>query len=317
MKRTRAAMLIVAALVGIPALIFGIYVAVNFIIPSLVTEVAVTGVPTARSNATLDAIRTSQAATRSATTQTPSGGTRSDEGVLSVSYSEPSDPYALAQELYRSCTADRGITATPSDQPTPTEAPVIPTGTPAPAPSGDPNFVLLNIVGEESEACYQIGEILRGQYTVAIGVSKQISGEVAIDLNNVANSLIGEEIVVNLAELRSDQGNRDRWMISRQGFNFNEKPFARLTNARLEGLPAMPYTEGDSLGFKIIGDLTVNDTTVETTFTAFGYYKDNTLVLTAYTDTKLTTFGLTPPDLGVVKANDEVRIILNLVARPQ
>lgn len=43
-------MLGAAALIGIPVLAFGIYIAVNFVLPSIFTTPSVTGVPTARSN---------------------------------------------------------------------------------------------------------------------------------------------------------------------------------------------------------------------------------------------------------------------------
>lgn len=311
---------IVAVLAAV--VIVGAYVAIKYIIPSIVTEVAVTGVPTPN-NSRFDALKTSQAQTATArpqSTATTTGALIGAPGsaIVSIAYVPPVVPVLPAQEnLYTSCTAVRGITPTPSDAaPTPTVMPTAePTAEAAP-PSGEANFVFLTISAEESEACYQVGEILRDRFNFVVGVTKTIAGEVAIDLNNVANSQMGDEFNVNLAEIKSDQGNRDRWMISGQGFNFNAQPIAKLTNTQLIGLPARPYVEGETLTFQIVGELTIKDTTRQLTFNSTAKYENDVLVVTAYTDTKLTEIGLFPPDLGFVKVNDEVRIILNLVARP-
>jgi polyisoprenoid-binding protein YceI len=156
---------------------------------------------------------------------------------------------------------------------------------------------------------------LNGNFVLAVGVTKEIAGEVAIDLGNLANSQLSEEINVNLAQIRSDQRNRDNWMISERGFNFNRFPIAKLTDAELIGLPARAYREGETITFQIKGNLQVRETVRETIFTAMGRYADGVLVVTAFTDLKLTDLDLNPPDLGFVRVNDDMRIILNLVAR--
>ncbi|PJF31772.1 MAG: hypothetical protein CUN51_02190 [Candidatus Thermofonsia Clade 1 bacterium] len=311
MKRSRALMLGAAALIGIPVLVFGIYIAVNFVLPSIFTTPSVTGVPTARSN-NLDALRTQQAERN--LTATAARNNSYQYGVRAVAFGADSERPLTAQELYVSCTVARSATATPVNAPTATPTP---TATPEPTPmaAGESNFVFLSIVGEESEACYQVGEILNGNFVLAVGVSKEIAGEVAIDLGNLANSQLSEEINVNLAQIRSDQRNRDNWMISERGFNFNRFPIAKFTDAELIGLPERAYREGETLTFQIKGNLQVRETVRETTFTAMGRYENGVLVVTALADMKLTELGLTPPNLGFVRVNDDVRIVLNLVAR--
>lgn len=304
-------MLGAAALIGIPVLAFGIYIAVNFVLPSIFTTPSVTGVPTARSN-NIDALRTQQA--ERALTATAARNSFYQNGARAVAFDAADQPALRPQELYISCTAARGATATPRNAPTATP---MPTATPEPTPSAaeESNFVFLSIVGEESEACYQVGEILNGSFVLAVGVTKEIAGEVAIDLGNLANSQLGEEINVNLAQIRSDQRNRDNWMISDRGFNFNRFPIAKFTDAELIGLPERAYREGESLTFQIKGNLQVRENVRETVFTAIGRYEDGVLVVTAFADLKLTELGLTPPNLGFVSVNDDVRIVLNLVAR--
>jgi polyisoprenoid-binding protein YceI len=311
MKRSRTLMLGAAALIGIPVLAFSIYIAVNFVLPALFTTPSVTGVPTARSN-NLDALRTQQA--ERTLTATAARSSFYQNGVRAAAFGAPEAGKRIAQELYVSCTAARGVTATPNNAPTATP---MPTATPEPTPAAvaESNFVFLTIVGEESEACYQVGEILNGNFVLAVGVTKEIAGEVAIDLGNLANSQLSEEINVNLAQIRSDQRNRDNWMISERGFNFNRFPIAKLTDAELIGLPARAYREGETITFQIKGNLQVRETVRETIFTAMGRYADGVLVVTAFTDLKLTDLDLNPPDLGFVRVNDDMRIILNLVAR--
>lgn len=317
MKLRTLVLIAIAAII----LVVGGYIAINFIIPSIVTEVAVTGVPTARSS-NLDALKTSQAETRAAQTASPPTATNSARytdpasGIQRASFVDEPLTRDTQQSgpLYESCTAARSATMTPADQPTPTAAP---TNTPEPTvePSGQSDFVFLVIVAEESEACFQASEILNGRPTIAVGVTRTIAGEIAIDRANVANTQLGEEFNVNLAELQSDQRQRDRWVISAMGFNFNQFPFARLTEAKVVGLPARPYQEGETLTFQITGKLTVREVTRDVVFNAKAMFKDGTLVATAYTDNNLTDFGLNPPNLGFVRVNDPFRIVLNIVAR--
>jgi len=317
MKGSRMLMLGAAALIGIPVLAFGIYIAVNFVLPALFTTPSVTGVPTARSS-NLDALRTQQA--ERALTATAARSSFYQNGVRAAAFAAPEAGEQIAQELYVSCTAARGVTATPNNAPTATPTLTVTptlatTPEPTPAATSEPNFVFLTIIGEESEACYQVGEILNGRFVLAVGVTKEIAGEVAIDLNNLANSQLSEEINVNLAQIRSDQRNRDNWMISERGFNFNRFPIAKLTDAELIDLPARPYREGETVTFQIKGKLQVREAIRETVFTATGRYADGVLVVTAFADVKLTDFGLNPPDLGFVRVNNDVRIVLNIVAR--
>ncbi|MFQ3537032.1 MAG: YceI family protein [Aggregatilineales bacterium] len=311
MKRSRALMLGAAALIGIPVLAFGLYIAVNFILPSIFTTPSVTGVPTARSN-NIDALRTQQA--ERTLTATAARSSLHQTGVQAVAFGANAGTRLAGQELYVSCTAARGATATPRNVPTATP---MPTATPEPTPTApaESDFVFLSIVGEESEACYQVGEILNGSFVLAVGVTREIAGEVAIDLGNLANSQLSEEINVNLAQIRSDQRNRDNWMISERGFNFNRFPIAKFTDAELIGLPERAYREGETLTFQIRGNLQVREAVRETVFTAMGRYENGVLVVTAFADLKLTELGLTPPNLGFVSVNDDMRIVLNLVAR--
>jgi polyisoprenoid-binding protein YceI len=298
-------------------IIAAILIARDWVIPTFST-VAVTGVPTQADS--FASLKTSQAQTKAAVTATPAAMNIGADGILLMSYKGK----ALQQQqpTYESCTVLRGSTPTPTGntvQPTTAAATPEPVATEAAAAPGPEDFVFLKIDGAQSEACYQVGELFLDQdseFNLAIGVTHSIDGEVAVDRNNIANSKISD-IVINVAEFKSDQPRRDgiireRWLQS------NKYPYAKLTKAQTIGLPARPYKDGETVNFQIIGDLEVHGNIRPTTFTATATLKGNTLLIQAHTDVKMTDFGFDPPDIaGVVKANNDARLVLNLIATAQ
>ena len=192
----------------------------------------------------------------------------------------------------------------------------------ASAATGADNIAFLSIVGSESQACYLTTEtFLQGNFmnlpaglNGAVGVTKTISGDIAVDLNNIANSQIGD-ITINISEFKSDNDRRDGFI--RQNFlQSNKYPYATLTNATVVGLPTGPYQDGTALKFQIKGTLTVHDTKRDTTFDATGTYTGGTLVVTATTDLNMSDFGIQVPNIGgLLKVDDAMRLVVNLVAR--
>lgn len=190
------------------------------------------------------------------------------------------------------------------------------------AASGSENIVFLSIVGSESQACYLTSEIflennmmgLPSGFNGAAGITKTISGDIALDLNNVANSQIGD-ITVNISEFKSDNDRRDGFI--RQNFlQSNKYPYATLTNATAIGLPTGAYKEADTLKFQIKGTLTVHDTKRDTTFDATGSYSGGTLVIKATTELKMSEFGIQVPNIAnLLKVDDALRLEVNIVAR--
>ena len=127
------------------------------------------------------------------------------------------------------------------------------------AATAEPDFIVLNIVGMSSEACYQVGETFLNRqppFNLAVGITKAIAGQIAIDRANVSNSKIGD-IVIDISQLTSDERMRDG-RIRSQWLESNKYPQAKLTNAKLVGLPARPYKDGEVLTFQIAGDLEVH-----------------------------------------------------------
>lgn len=300
----------IIAAIAVVAIIAAVLVVRDWVLPTF-TTVSATGVPTAVNPF---------AATKSGSFAPASG----NSGVQRVAFAMPvASPKLQQSDLYVSCTADRGTTPTPTGLPATTAPDGTPTVTPeaaateaAPSTAADP--IVVRIIGAESEACYQVGEVFfdNNEFNLAVGVTKTIDGFVQIDRANVANSQLGE-IVINISEFTSDNARRDG-IIRQRWLESNTYPLAKLTEAKLVGLPARAYQDGEVLAFQIVGQLEVHGTKVETTFNMQGSLTGDTLVVTGYADINMNDFGFEAPEVGgMLKANPEARLILNLVARPE
>jgi polyisoprenoid-binding protein YceI len=173
------------------------------------------------------------------------------------------------------------------------------------------------IVPTESEVRYEVAEtFLRdNRLATAIGVTQEIEGAITVDPENPQNSTIGV-ITIDISaftsdEDRRDQAIRDRWLESAT------YPIATFEPTEITGLPET-YTDGDELSFQVTGDMTVRETTNPVTFDVTAQVMDGELVGTATTDIKMTDFGFDPPDIaGILRAEDDVRLIFDFVARPE
>ncbi|MEP7287528.1 MAG: YceI family protein [Chloroflexota bacterium] len=228
--------------------------------------------------------------------------------------------------LYKSCEEDKltaplSLTAANDATPEATAEAMAATQAAA-APSGSDDIAFLSIVGSESQACYLTTEtFLQGNFmnlpagfNGAVGITKTISGDIALDRTNVANSQMGD-ININVSELKSDNDRRDGFI--RQNFlQSNKYPFATLTDITVMGLPTGAYQDGAALKFQIKGTLTAHDTKRETVFDATGTFTGGTLVVRAVTDLNMSDFGIKVPDIGgLLKVEDAMRLVVNIVAR--
>src|SRR5262249_53097674 len=103
---------------------------------------------------------------------------------------------------------------------------------------------------------------------------------------------------------------RGEWLES------NRYPLAKLTDATVAGLPGRPLQDGEVLNFQITGNLQVREVKKQLTFDVTASLTGDTLTGTATTDLKMTDFGFNPPSIaGMLKANNDVHIVFNFVAR--
>lgn len=175
------------------------------------------------------------------------------------------------------------------------------------------------IVPDKSKATYKVGENFinqGGQYNLAEGTTGDVNGELAIDRSNPSKSTIGE-IKVDISKLESDSGRRDD-MIRSDWLQSNKYPTATFKTKRLEGLPTTAYADGTELKFKIIGDMTIHNTTKELTFEATAKIVNGVLTGTAVAKFNMTDFGFDPPSiLGILKAENAVELNMTIEANRQ
>ena len=196
---------------------------------------------------------------------------------------------------------------------TPTEAPseTLPQES---APASGP--LELNIVPGESSVSYEVGETFFNQnnrFNVAVGTTTQLSGKINLDPANPQNSSMGT-IEVDISQFQSDSGRRDNTIRDRF-LESSQYPIATFVPAQIEGLPTS-YSEGETLNFKVSGDLTVHEVTRPVTFDVEATLVNNKLQGSATTTILMSDFGVGPIQMaGILGTEDEVKINMQFVAR--
>ncbi len=170
------------------------------------------------------------------------------------------------------------------------------------------------VVPSESEARYRVAEtFLRDmRYNVAVGRTRQVEGEIQVNRRSPAASRAA--VTVDLTTLQSDSPRRDnaireRWLES------SKFPKARFVSTEIRKAPAS-YREGQAVELEVVGDLTVRDVTRRVAWQVSVRLSGNELRAQATTTVRMTDFGFEPPHiLGIVRAENEAKLELDLVAR--
>ncbi len=197
--------------------------------------------------------------------------------------------------------------ATAAPQPETTQAPA------AAQPTGD--ATLYRIVSEESEARYEIDEILRGEPFRVVGRTDQVAGDIILDFANAAASQIGV-IRINVRTLMTDEERRDRATRSRILQSAEDAyEFVDFTPTALEGLPDA-VSVGDTATFTIVGDLKIREITAEARFAAtVNVVAEDRLEGTAEATVLRSTYDLIIPNVPfVADVSDEVLLGIEFVA---
>ena len=200
----------------------------------------------------------------------------------------------------------------------PPAAPTLVAGTTAtPSSEGEPSVETVaqvyRIDPAQSEASYRVDETffdMRG-FVVVTGTTKGVAGDILVDRQNPTNSRIGE-IVVDISQLRTDEPDRDN-AIRRGYLESSTYPLATFKNAVLSGLPAK-WDEGTTIPLKVTGDMTVRDVARSVTWDAEVVLDGQTIRGKATTAFKMSRFGIDPPNLNMLKVEDDIVLTLNFVA---
>jgi polyisoprenoid-binding protein YceI len=136
------------------------------------------------------------------------------------------------------------------------------TEAPALASSGSTTY---RIDSAQSEVRFKMQEDLRGTRTDVIGITKDVGGDIIVDLNQPQNSTLNP-IVINARTLETDQPFRNqaiRSRILRSAENAYE--FITFTPTSISGLPTAAITDGP-VTFQVTGDLKIVEVTKPVTF---------------------------------------------------
>lgn len=177
-------------------------------------------------------------------------------------------------------------------------------------PSGTAIFAILP---ESSEVRFILDELLRGVPTTVIGVTNQVSGEIAVDFDQPGNARVGT-VLVNARTLVTDNDFRNR-AIKNEILNTSAYEFITFTPTSISGFPENPYL-GEEFTFQIIGELTIRNVTREVTFDAkVTAESENRILGSASTIVSRGDFGLEIPSVpSVADVDENVRLEIDFVA---
>jgi polyisoprenoid-binding protein YceI len=171
------------------------------------------------------------------------------------------------------------------------------------------------IVSGSSTASYSVHEDLIfggvGSHT-AVGKTQGVTGSFFLGTTGTV-ALTQVDLSVDLTGLQSDSSLRDGHV--QDYLDTSQFPDAVFTSTNVEGLPAS-YTSGDTVSFKIIGNLKLHGVTNKETFTVSGKLVGNEVSGTASTTIFMTDFGITPPDLAnIAIVNNNVVLTIDFTAQ--
>ena len=166
------------------------------------------------------------------------------------------------------------------------------------------------------EVRFIIFEVLRGEPTDVIGVSKQIAAQVVIDPSDLSRSQVGE-IVINARALATDDDRRNQ-AIRNRILNTDQYEFIRFQPTEIIGLQgeAIP---GQPLNFQVAGNLTIREITKSVIFDVTMTGKSSERITGfAKTTIQRSDFNLVIPDVPfVAEVGADIQLEIDLVLEVQ
>lgn len=164
---------------------------------------------------------------------------------------------------------------------------------------------------EKSRVEFRINEILNDKPATAIGVTRDVAGDIAVSGDGITFG----SIAVSARTWKTDNERRDaaiaRFILKSED-PVNE--FMRFEPKNLTGVPAA-ITPGSELHLTLSGDLTISGVTKPATFDIIMRVGDAALSGTATLNLKRSDFGLTIPQVQfVASVDDEFVVIAEIVA---
>lgn len=178
------------------------------------------------------------------------------------------------------------------------------------------NLQTFQIVSAQTTASYSVYEDLIIQSKPnndAIGTTHSVTGSFSIKRG--ASPLVeGMKITVDLSTLQTDSAMRDRY-VRQNTLQTDIYPDATFVSVSTQGLPST-YTDGQTVQFQLIGNLTMHGKTNKEVFAVQGQIVGSTITGKATSTIYMTDFGITPPDLAnIAIAQNKVLITITFTAK--
>lgn len=184
------------------------------------------------------------------------------------------------------------------------------------AGSGSVGAVVFVIDASQSEASFQIDEVLRGSPNTVLGTTSEVAGQIRFDPADLS-TLEFSQVVINARTFDTGSRLRDRAIRGPIILNSAQDEFELiiLTSASANGLDGQA-NPGDALSFTVTGDLTIQSTTKSVTFDVVAELVDTqTIRGTAEAIVSRAEFGIGIPNVPIVAdVGDDVLIRLDFVA---
>ncbi|HLI09890.1 MAG TPA: YceI family protein [Ktedonobacteraceae bacterium] len=198
---------------------------------------------------------------------------------------------------------------------TPHKAPgAIATTSSSPVPST--GLSTFQIVPAQTTASYSVYEDLIIQnkpHNDAIGTTHSVTGSFKIKTGS-SPVVTAMTVTVDLRTLQTDSQMRDNY-VRRNALQTDTYPYATFVSVSTKGLPST-YSDGQTVHFQLIGNLTMHGKTNAETFDVQGKVVGNTVTGTATSTIYMTDFGIQPPNLAnIAIAQNQVVITLNFTAK--
>jgi len=170
---------------------------------------------------------------------------------------------------------------------------------------------------EQSRVTYRVEETFFGgaiRRGTAVGVTQAVDGTIHFDPAN-PSAIQVSSVEVDISQFTTDSPRRDE-RIRREWLESERYPIAVFVPTAFEGLPEH-YVDGEEIAVVVHGELTVRDVTRPVTWEGVIRLRDGMLQGNFQTDILMTDFGFDPPSiLGVLRAENEVRLTFNFTAVP-
>ncbi len=172
---------------------------------------------------------------------------------------------------------------------------------------------IYELLPDLTEARFLIGEILRGDPTTVVGKTNQVSGQIALNLDNPSTTAVGP-IQVDARTLVTDNGFRNRAIETRILLS-RVFQYITFTPTAVTGLPGA-VSIGEPVQLQIEGDLTITEYTKPVVFNVTAVLVSETRIEGSATATiQRADFDLfVPSATGVAGVEEDVVLEIDFAA---